>query len=223
MPLRLGPAGRFARRSGLVGVLVLAALGGIQAAEAKPPPAIVLTPGNGTPGSVVSIRGSGFCETPRCSAVRVLFAGVPAADGIAVRQDGTFRGRFKVPGGGVVGATNVTAAQTRPDGYEVTAHGTFDLVFGIGEQAEVQSYVNDLLALPSGAPIPERSRRGVPLASFAPEASDAPSAASPPRDEPGSALATARRAVTRGWWLAPVALVLGGATWAALRRRRRAA
>lgn len=216
------PAGGFARPAGLACALLMAGVVGAGGAAAAPPPAIALSPTSGTPGSTVAIRGTGFCGTRDCSPVSVLFAGAPAADGIAVGRDGTFRGTFRVPGGGVVGATNVTAVQTRGDGYEVRAFATYDLVFGIGEEAELQAEINDLAAQPPGSAAPERPLRGVPLESAAAALRGETASAAPAADRPESRLVTARRVVTGRWWPAWLAIPVAAVAAAAfvLRRRR---
>jgi hypothetical protein len=219
------PAGGFARRSALAVLAAAFLVGGGSAAFAKLPPTISLSPNSGTPGTVVTVRGKGFCDAAGCSAVSILFAGTPAADGIAVGRDGTFRGTFRVPGGGVVGQTNVTATQTEQDGYEIVAHATFDLVFGKGEEAEVQADINDIAAQPPGSPLPEKALRGVPLESAAASlrGEEPPPSPSPGASRPDSTVAAARRAAADWWWLLmlagiPAALAIRYAVRSALKR-----
>ncbi len=140
-------------------------------------PVIRVDPASGSPGSVVTVHGSGFCGTAGCGAVEVLYSGQLAATGVRVAPDGTFRGTFRVPGGGVPGPQHITATQRLADGNELRAFASYDLVLSKGEEAERQAEANDLQGKSPDALVSEGQAHGVPLASYA--ASVAPSSGAP--------------------------------------------
>lgn len=110
-------------------LVFLVAAAGAAAPAAAAQPRMIIAPTEGSPGTPVTIDGSGFCGQSACSTVRVLFGGVPVATDVRVSPNGTFHAEGVVPGGSPPGDIFVVATQTDASGAEIRAEGGFTLTF----------------------------------------------------------------------------------------------
>jgi len=83
-------------------------------------PRITLNPTQGTPATVVQVKGTGFCGSASCSQAQVVFQGTPVATGIVVASDGTFTASFQ-PSAGPPGWKTVVGQQKDASGAWITS------------------------------------------------------------------------------------------------------
>ncbi len=96
--------------------------------EVAPPiPLIDFDEVDGTPGTVVTVRGANFCGAPECGTVDILVAGLPAVQKVQVNPDGTFEAEAVMPGGTPVGENPILARQMLGDGDVLEGYGSIFL------------------------------------------------------------------------------------------------
>jgi hypothetical protein len=113
-------------RPTLVALAVVAGLTVVVPAAAMRP-LIGIEPSKGAPGQTVTVRGSGFCGTPRCGRVRIQVYTTVAAKGIRVSSRGRFVRRLQIPGGPPSGQIGVIATQRLANGKQLGAFALFEI------------------------------------------------------------------------------------------------
>jgi len=90
-------------------------------------PLIQVPVGEVTPGTELVITGTGFCPSPPCSPVTILFGGLPGVHDVPVGPSGAFVANTQIPGGAPLGHALIVAMQTNEAGEIVQAFGEVDL------------------------------------------------------------------------------------------------
>lgn len=92
--------------------------------EAPPAlPILVVDRIEGRPGSSLRFEGRGFCGEAGCSPVSIFIDGLPVAEGIRVRSDGTLSAQGMVPAVSAAGPVRIEAVQKGRQGEEIRGYG----------------------------------------------------------------------------------------------------
>jgi len=90
-------------------------------------PLIQIADYESTPGAMVFVTGTGFCPSPPCAPVTILFGGYPGARDIPVGSNGVFAANVRIAGGSPIGLVPILATQTAADGSVREAYGEIHL------------------------------------------------------------------------------------------------
>ena len=174
---------------------------------------LTVTPPAGSPGTVVTVHGTGFCPPP-CSPVNLLISGRPMGEGHDASSAGSFTAKLLLPGGQVGGDLEIVATQTTPTGAERRASALFTYSPSKGEQTERDAEDKSRLTELVNPSAPTASPRGKPLSDFVGKAtkkaaathSATPESTSGPSVRPAAQTEDAR-SWSWAWWLAAAGLL----------------
>jgi uncharacterized repeat protein (TIGR01451 family) len=134
-------------------------------------PLIAINEHETVPGGDVTITGTGFCPTPDCPPVTILFGGLPGAKNVPVNSNGQFFVSTKVAGGSPIGVVPIRAYQP----VNGTVNEAYDEIITSVRPRNAPKFDPDRRTRPGGALSNQvlESTRGL-------GSSDAPQTQSPP-------------------------------------------
>jgi hypothetical protein len=195
-------------------------------------PQLSVSPQTGSPGTQVTVIGTGFCPTP-CSTVEIDISGRPVLRDVSVGGSGSFRATVSVPANTVAGSSTVYAVQQDSQGNLRQASTRFTITPGGAPSGASNPHYSPSSATPnkttSSAPSPTGSPTSATPLSPRPSTPDSSRSAfaSTAASDSVSAAAGSSAGHGRGapgWAWALVAIVIGAAGLGVLLwwRRRRA-